>query len=369
MHGGASTGPATRLGRAVCGHVSRKHGLWSAESRDELREFNERARLTRAMAAYARVWHRPFRRAGALLKLLRTLGRMLPDGFDRRGGLVARWMLGYVRGPVNDVLRWLGERPLAPRERPDSARVIAVLTGSLEACAIGDGVYSDLRRRALRQHAQRRRRAARAAAQGRPVKRALPARSQAAHAPRGSSCGRTAGFQPASSSNVANIVMSRQDVGGPTSLKPSWAVSAQGPHTPREPSSGRTAGFQPASSSTAVNIAMSRQDAGAPSLKPLSAGRAKAPHTPRGSSLGRTAGPVAALAATNQPASSSFAASIAMSRLEAGGPTILKPSFAAGTEAAHAPRGTGRRQSPGWRPCPYGRGPPVPHVAAALPGF
>jgi hypothetical protein len=160
MHGGASTGPATRVGRAICGHVRRKHPEWLTGTREEPRTANRAARVIRAVDGFARAWPNPFRRAKALLRLLSSVGRLLPERSDDCCDATILLTRHYVRDQVNDVLCWLGQRTLAPRERPDSERVRAALAGAVEACGIGDRVYRDLRRRALRQHAQRRRRAA-----------------------------------------------------------------------------------------------------------------------------------------------------------------------------------------------------------------
>jgi hypothetical protein len=307
MHGGASTGPCTLVGRAICGQVRRKHPAWLVATRHHPRAANRAARLARGMADFARVWTNPWRRPKALLRLLHSVGHLLPDRPDPWADVATREMARYIRPALNDVLRWLGEKPLAPRERPDSDRVVTALAGAVDACGIGASVYTDLRRRALRQFAQRRRRAAKAVEQGRPVKPTSAAHAEAPHTPRESSRDR----RP-----LARI-MSGQDPRGP--LKPAFAARSKAPHTPRD-SLGRSAGAGaapprpdlPASSSPVAGTATSRQDTGAST---------------------KERGPLARI----------------VSGWDALGP--LKPIFVASMEGPHAPRAV-------WR-SPLARPPPV----------
>jgi hypothetical protein len=336
MHGGASTGPQTAVGRAICGHMHRRHPQWLAATRDYPSTASRAARLTRAMASFSAGWTNPFRRPKALLRLLRSVGRLLPDHPDPWSDFATQEMARYVRPAVDDVLRWLGESTLAPRERPDSQRVLAVLTGAVDACSIGDAVYRNLRRRALRQHAQRHRRATKAAEQGRSVKPTSAAHAKAPHTPRESSPGRTAGpfsSPPAKRGERKGPIAQRWEgqVGRVASrglcgeitigmqVKPNFAAGTQEPYAPRGSCPGRSAGIL-ASSSFGSNAAMSRQV-----RSRLRRDRAGVPAKERG--------PLAHI----------------MSGRDARG--AVKPVFVASMEGPHAPR-------PAWQ-LPLARPPPA----------
>jgi hypothetical protein len=174
MHGGASTGARTAVGRALCGHARRKHPAWLAAGPSERSAARRTTRITRTMTRYARAWPNPWRRSLALLVLLRSIGRLLPARIEECSEAATLFTMPYVRGEVDDMLRWLGKERLAADERPDSARVIAVLDGAVEVFGIADGIDAPRRRRERRRLAQRARRAARAAQ--RAAGEAFPAR-------------------------------------------------------------------------------------------------------------------------------------------------------------------------------------------------
>jgi hypothetical protein len=242
MHGGASTGARTILGRALCGHARRKHPAWLAAGPAERSAANRTTRIASAMTRYARAWPNPWRRPLALRSLLRKIGRLLPDRIEECFEAAARLTMPYVRGEVDDVLRWLGKACLAADERPDSARVIAVLDGAVEAFGIAGQLDAPRRRRERRRLAQRARRAARAAQRGLPVKPSLPTGAQAPLAPREAALGRTADVQSASlpgadavTSRPIRSQLRRDRAGGRTAVKPPLARRAEAPHAPRAP--------------------------------------------------------------------------------------------------------------------------------------